>query len=65
MDDKASSDLEALNQLYEIGNEQIRRTFDMYLELLDKFNEISKPREEDDGQGRQSKDRQAGNPTDV
>ena len=40
MDDKEAPDLETLNQLYELGNDQIRRTFDLYLELVDKFNEL-------------------------
>ena len=40
MDDKDAPDLETLNQLYELGNDQIRRTFDLYLELIDKLQEL-------------------------
>lgn len=40
MNDKEASDLETLNRIYEVGNEQIRRTFDLYLELVDKFREL-------------------------
>ena len=49
MDEKHASDLEFLNELFESGNDQIRRTFDLYLELVDKFHEL-KQKEQDDGE---------------
>jgi len=50
VDEKAASDLEILNEIYEVGNAQIRRTFDLYLELVDKFNELNQTnKEQDDG----------------
>lgn len=48
MDDKEASDLEFLNQLFESGNDQIRRTIDLYLELLDKFKEWNEQNKEQD-----------------
>jgi len=51
VDDKEASDLKVLNQLFETGNDQIRRTFDLYLELLDKFKEWNEQnKEQDDGE---------------
>lgn len=47
MDEEKTSDLEFLNQLFESGNDQIRRTFDLYIELLDKLKEMQ---ELNDGQ---------------
>jgi len=48
MDVKNTSDLEVMNQIFEAGNEQIRRTFDLYLELVDNFNEMNKRVKESD-----------------
>ena len=40
---------EALNRTIEAGNIQLRRTFDMYLELLDKVNRYGRERREQAG----------------
>ena len=40
---------EALNRTIEAGNIQLRRTFDMYLELLDKVNRHGRERREQAG----------------
>jgi len=40
---------EALNRTIEAGNIQLRQTFDMYLELLDKVNRHGRERREQAG----------------
>jgi len=50
MKKKDLAELEALKQVVEAGDNQLRRTFDMYLELLDKVN----------GHGRERNEQQAG-----
>lgn len=48
MDEEYAADLEFLNKLFEDGNEQIRRTFDLYLELLDKYHALNNQGQEQD-----------------
>jgi len=52
------ADLELLNKLFEAGQDQIRQTFDLYLELVNKFHDIemgNNAKEQDNGTERDSR----------
>ena len=53
MNSEDMADLEMLNKLFEAGQDQIRQTFDLYLELLNKFHDIENidiEKEKDNGE---------------